>query len=97
MPIRPQKFFTPTPKFLAKVSDMVIGGQPPRSLAQPPMQLSPPPQNMPGGPVQSFGGAGMGGGAGISNPAMKKGGKVKSASSRADGIAKRGKTKGKMY
>lgn len=28
---------------------------------------------------------------------MKKGGKVKSASSRADGCAKRGKTKGKMY
>lgn len=29
-------------------------------------------------------------------PAMKKGGKVKSASARADGIAKRGKTKGKI-
>jgi hypothetical protein len=28
---------------------------------------------------------------------MKKGGKVKSASSRADGIAQRGKTRGKMY
>jgi hypothetical protein len=28
---------------------------------------------------------------------MKKGGKVKSASSRADGIAMRGKTRGKMY
>jgi hypothetical protein len=29
--------------------------------------------------------------------AMKKGGKVRSASSRADGIAKRGKTRGKIY
>jgi hypothetical protein len=29
-------------------------------------------------------------------PGMKKGGKVSSASSRADGIAKRGKTKGRM-
>jgi hypothetical protein len=28
---------------------------------------------------------------------MKKGGKVRSASSRADGIAQRGKTRGKMY
>jgi len=28
---------------------------------------------------------------------MKTGGKVKSASSRADGIAQRGKTRGKMY
>jgi hypothetical protein len=28
---------------------------------------------------------------------LKKGGKVKSASSRADGIAQRGKTRGKMY
>lgn len=28
---------------------------------------------------------------------MKKGGKVKSASSRADGIAQRGKTRGKVY
>jgi hypothetical protein len=28
---------------------------------------------------------------------MKKGGKVKSASARADGIAQRGKTRGKMY
>jgi hypothetical protein len=28
---------------------------------------------------------------------FKKGGKVKSASSRADGVAQRGKTRGKMY
>jgi hypothetical protein len=28
---------------------------------------------------------------------MKKGGKVKSASARGDGIAQRGKTRGKMY
>ena len=28
---------------------------------------------------------------------MKKGGKVRSASQRADGIAQRGKTRGKMY
>jgi len=31
-----------------------------------------------------------------SNPTMKKGGKVASASRRADGIAQRGKTKGRM-
>ena len=30
-------------------------------------------------------------------PGMKKGGKVGSASKRADGIAQRGKTRGKMY
>ena len=30
-------------------------------------------------------------------PGMKKGGKVASASKRADGIAQRGKTRGKMY
>jgi hypothetical protein len=30
-------------------------------------------------------------------PGMKKGGKVASASKRADGIAKKGKTRGKMY
>lgn len=32
-----------------------------------------------------------------SGPGMKKGGKVGSASKRADGIAQRGKTRGKMY
>lgn len=32
-----------------------------------------------------------------SSSPMKKGGKVGSASKRADGIAKRGKTRGKMY
>lgn len=31
-----------------------------------------------------------------SNPGMKKGGKVKSASARADGCAQRGKTRGKI-
>ena len=31
------------------------------------------------------------------SPQMKKGGKVSSASSRADGIAQRGKTRGKIY
>jgi hypothetical protein len=48
-------------------------------------------------------GGGVGGGSGgaelksIMNPkAMKKGGKVSSASSRADGIAQRGKTRGRM-
>ena len=30
-------------------------------------------------------------------PGMKKGGKIASASKRADGIAKKGKTRGKMY
>jgi len=40
-----------------------------------------------GGNTVDFGGSGMG---------MKKGGKVSSASSRADGIAQRGKTKGTM-
>ena len=35
--------------------------------------------------------------AGASVPGMKKGGKVGSASKRADGIAQRGKTRGKMY
>jgi hypothetical protein len=30
-------------------------------------------------------------------PRLKKGGKVSSASKRADGIAQRGKTRGKMY
>jgi hypothetical protein len=40
-----------------------------------------------GGNTVDFGGSGMG---------MKKGGKVSSASSRADGIAQRGKTRGKM-
>ena len=49
-------------------------------------------------PTSSGGGAGRG----FSNMAMKKGGKVKkmakggSASSRADGIATKGKTRGKM-
>ena len=49
-------------------------------------------------PTSSGGGAGRG----TSNMAMKKGGKVKkmakggSASSRADGIATKGKTRGKM-
>lgn len=49
------------------------------------------------------GGAGTGGGSGgaelksIMNPkSMKKGGKVRTASSRADGCAKRGKTKGRV-
>lgn len=49
------------------------------------------------------GGAGTGGGSGgaelksIMNPkSMKSGGKVRTASSRADGCAKRGKTKGRM-
>jgi hypothetical protein len=47
-------------------------------------------------------GGGGGAGRGTSNMAMKKGGKVKkmakggSASSRADGIATKGKTRGKM-
>jgi len=40
-----------------------------------------------GGNTVDFGGSGLG---------MKKGGKVSSASSRADGIAQRGKTKGTM-
>lgn len=34
---------------------------------------------------------------GFSGKGMKRGGKVNSASKRADGIAQRGKTKGKMY
>jgi hypothetical protein len=33
----------------------------------------------------------------VAGQGMKKGGKVSSASSRADGIAQRGKTRGKMY
>ena len=33
---------------------------------------------------------------GMKQPGMKKGGKVSSASKRADGIARRGKTRGKM-
>lgn len=33
----------------------------------------------------------------VSGPGMKAGGKAKSASFRADGIAQRGKTKGKIY
>ena len=41
--------------------------------------------------------ANIGGGRGEIKPeSMKKGGKVSSASARADGIAKRGKTKGRM-
>jgi hypothetical protein len=39
---------------------------------------------------------GIGGGGGLGGMGMKKGGKVKSASSRADGCAMRGKTKGKI-
>ena len=42
----------------------------------------------------------VGAGRGLVNPnseGLKKGGKVSSASKRADGIAQRGKTRGKMY
>jgi hypothetical protein len=50
------------------------------------------------GPAPTTGGGlpapGMGGRPGL--PRMKKGGKVSSASKRADGCAVRGKTKGKM-
>jgi len=52
----------------------------------------------PMGPAPTTGGGlpapGMGGRPGL--PMMKKGGKVSSASKRADGIAVKGKTKGKM-
>ena len=51
------------------------------------------------GPRGGVGGGGSGGAElkSIMNPkAMKKGGKVSSASSRADGIAQRGKTRGRM-
>lgn len=61
------------------------------------------PEKAPARPRPMGGGAGTGGGSGgadlksITNPkSMKKGGKVSSASSRADGIAQRGKTRGRM-
>ena len=62
-----------------------MGGRPPI------LGMRPPGMGTTGGGLPA---PGMGGRPGL--PMMKKGGKVSSASSRADGIAVKGKTKGKM-
>jgi hypothetical protein len=71
---------------------MTGGPKPAPTIQQPTAGVRPMgPAPMTGGPKPA---PGMGGRPGL--PMMKKGGKVSSASKRADGIAVKGKTKGRI-